>query len=97
MPRTVITAAEAAAAIYDATERPEVPLSEAPPGRALHELEPTHQQLALVGLEGLAAQIEAKASTFRAGSPGYHQMHHLLGFVVTAAAALRRHLAQGGG
>lgn len=93
MPRPIVTAEAAQAALYDVTERPDVPLDEAPPGLALHELDSQAQHLALIGLDGLAAQIRAKAQACRAGSQGYHDLHHLLGRITTAAAVLRRHLA----
>lgn len=96
MPAPIVTAGTASAALYDAAERPDVPLEEAPPGRALHELDDQAQHLALVGLEGLAAQIRARAANCRAGSPAYHDLHHLLGRVVTAANMLRRYLAAAG-
>lgn len=72
---------------------PDVPLEEAPPGRALHELTREHQEVALAALDGLAQQLRAKARTYRAGTAGYHRIGHTIGHVVTAAAALRRHLA----
>lgn len=67
---------------------------EPPRGRKLHELDAESQELALVGLDGLVAQLRAKIATIRAGSQAYHELNRKIGTASTAAAILRRHLAE---
>lgn len=76
-----------------AAEPPDLPPSEAPPGRTLAEMTADQQRIALLALEGFAAQLRGQHMTARAGSASYHELGRLAGLATVTANQLRRYLA----